>query len=107
MSPRLSSLLACLVCLVAACGGAPRTGPDLAAQQPPPPPSVAPIPVVAPALDPPQPTLRLPRNFVPAGYHARLAIDPASDRFTGAIEIDGDVRERSKTIWLHGRGIQV
>jgi alanyl aminopeptidase len=105
MSPRLPSLL---VCLVAACGGTPKTGPDLAAQpSPPPPPSVAPPPVVAPALDPPQPTLRLPRNFVPAGYRARLAIDPASDRFTGAIEIDGDVRERSKTIWLHGRGIQV
>jgi len=109
MSPRLLSLLACLACLVAACSGPPRTGPDLAAQPSPPapPPSIAPIPIAAPAVDPPQPTLRLPRNFVPAGYHARLAIDPASDRFTGAIEIDGDVRERSKTIWLHGRGIQV
>jgi cytosol alanyl aminopeptidase len=38
---------------------------------------------------------------------ARLAIDPASDVFTGAIEIDGDVRERSKGLWLHGRGISV
>ena len=104
MSPRLPSLL---VCVVAACGGTPKTGPDLAVQPPSPPPSVAPPPVVAPALDPPQPTLRLPRNFLPTGYRARLAIDPASDRFTGAIEIDGDVRERSKTIWLHGRGIQV
>ena len=109
MSPRLPSLLASLlVCLAAACGGAPRTGPDLAAQPPAPaPPVAAPPPVVVPAVDPPQPTLRLPRNFVPVGYRARLAIDPASDRFTGAIEIDGDVRERSKTIWLHGRGLQV
>jgi aminopeptidase N len=106
MSPRLPSLV---VCLVAACGSTARTGPDLAAppSPPPPPSSVAPPAVSAPALDPPQPTLRLPRNFVPASYRARLAIDPASDRFTGAIEIDGDVGERSKTIWLHGRGLQV
>jgi alanyl aminopeptidase len=61
----------------------------------------------ADAIDPPQPTLRLPRNFLPTGYRARLAVDPASDRFTGAIEIDGDVQQRSKRLWLHGRGLQV
>ena len=62
---------------------------------------------VAPALDPPQPTLRLPRNFVPTGYRARLAIDPARDGFTGSIEIAGRVGERSKGFWLHGRGLKV
>src|SRR6185503_7526786 len=61
----------------------------------------------ADALDPPQPTLRLPRNFVPAAYRARLAIDPARTDFTGSIEIDGDVRERSKRFWLHGRKLKV
>jgi aminopeptidase N len=67
------------------------------------PPAVA----AALALDPPQPTLRLPRNFLPTGYRARLAIDPASDGFTGAIEIEGELRERSQRIWLHGRKLSV
>jgi alanyl aminopeptidase len=91
-----------VACLVAACGGAAKTGPELAAKRSPPP-----APSGAPALDPPEPGLRLPRNFVPAAVRARLAIDPASDRFTGSIEIDGDLRERSKGLWLHGRGLQV
>jgi alanyl aminopeptidase len=103
MSPPVRSVL---VCLVAACGAA-RPSPDLnAPPAPPAPPRVA-EPPPAPALDPPQPTLRLPRNFVPTGYRARLAIDPASDGFTGSIEIDGDIRERSRGLWLHGRGLQV
>jgi alanyl aminopeptidase len=104
MSPRLGSAL---VCLVAACGSTARKSPaptptseaaaaPRAAEAPP-----------APALDPPRPTLRLPRNFVPVSYRAQLAIDPASDGFTGSIEIAGDVRERSSGFWLHGRGLQV
>jgi cytosol alanyl aminopeptidase len=51
--------------------------------------------------------LRLPRNFLPVAYRVRLAIDPASAGFRGSIEIDGDVRERSSTIWLHGRGLKI
>ncbi|MBA3391006.1 MAG: M1 family metallopeptidase [Deltaproteobacteria bacterium] len=54
------------------------------------------------SLVPLQPTLRLPRNFLPTGYIARLAIDPAQDGFTGAIEIAGTLAERSSVIWLHG-----
>src|SRR5215510_14540200 len=102
MSSRLTSLLVCLVgCAIAACGSTPKTAPEPAA--PPPAASAS----TAPALDPPQPTLRLPRNFLPTGYRARLAIDPASDGFTGAIEIAGDIKERSKGFWLHGRGLKV
>jgi alanyl aminopeptidase len=56
----------------------------------------------ADALVPPQPTVRLPRNFVPAGYKARLAIDPKKDKLAGAVEIAGNVSERSSVIWLHG-----
>src|SRR5215510_10641790 len=104
MSPRLPSLL---VCLLAACGSSAKTGPDPAAP-PPPAPAPAPAPTAAaPAVDPPLPALRLPRNFLPTGYRARLAIDPASDGFTGAIEIAGDIKERSKGFWLHGRGLKV
>ncbi len=102
MSPRVTSLV---IGLVAACGSAAKTGPDLTAT--PPPPSAAPAPVADPALDPPQPTLRLPRNFEPTAIRARLALDPARDGFTGSIEIDGDVRERSKGLWLHGRKLEV
>jgi alanyl aminopeptidase len=44
---------------------------------------------------------------LPAAYRVRLAIDPAAARFRGSIEIDGDVRERSSAIWLHGRGLAI
>jgi alanyl aminopeptidase len=101
-------LLPVMFCLVAACGSTAKTGPDLTAKPSPPPPSSAdPSPPAAPALDPPQPALRLPRNFVPAAVRARLAIDPAKDGFAGSIEIDGYLHERSKGLWLHGRGLQV
>src|SRR5512144_54370 len=101
MSPRLTPLLACLV----ACGSTAKTAPAPAAPAPAAPAAAA--APAAPALDPPQPTLRLPRNFVPTGYRARLALDPARDGFTGWIEITGEVRERSKGFWLHGRGLKV
>jgi alanyl aminopeptidase len=95
-----------VVCLLAACGSSAKSGPDPAA--PPATPAPAPAPTAAaPAVDPPLPALRLPRNFLPTGYRARLAIDPASDGFTGAIEIAGDIKERSKGFWLHGRGLKV
>ncbi|MBC7975561.1 MAG: M1 family metallopeptidase, partial [Myxococcales bacterium] len=53
------------------------------------------------------PTLRLPRNFVPTGYAARLDVDPASPGFEGAIQIAGTVSERSLVIWLHARKLTV
>ncbi|HEU4734902.1 MAG TPA: M1 family aminopeptidase [Kofleriaceae bacterium] len=102
MSPRVRSVF---VCLVAACGSTARTS-DHAALAPAPSATTAGA-AAAPALDPPRPTLRLPRNFVPTAYRARLALDPAQDRFTGSIEIDGEIRERSRGLWLHGRGLQV
>src|SRR5262245_53762095 len=89
---------------LAACGAAQPAGPERTA--PPPAPAAPPV-AAAPAADPPQPKLRLPRNFVPTGYRARLAIDPAKTAFTGAIEIAGTITERSKRLWLHGRGLTV
>src|SRR5215813_3728420 len=68
----------------------------------------APRPPPAPeGLVPPEPTLRLPRNFLPTGYAARLAIDPASSGFEGAIQITGNVSEKSLAIWLNARGLTV
>jgi len=48
------------------------------------------------------PTLRLPRNFTPTSYAARLDIDPAKSGFDGSIAITGVVDQRSSVIWLHG-----
>jgi hypothetical protein len=42
-------------------------------------------------LEPPAPTLRLPRNFVPTGYAATLVVDPAKTGFDGSIAITGEV----------------
>jgi cytosol alanyl aminopeptidase len=58
-------------------------------------------------LEPPVPTLRLPRNFWPTGYTATLAIDPAQAGFDGAIAITGNVSERSSVIWLHGYHLKI
>jgi alanyl aminopeptidase len=67
----------------------------------------APVPVPADGLAPPQPTLRLPRNFVPTSYAARLEIDPSKDRFAGSIAISGVIDQRSAVIWLHGHHLQI
>jgi alanyl aminopeptidase len=58
-------------------------------------------------LEPATPTLRLPRNFVPTGYNATLAIDPAQPGFDGSIAIAGNVSERSSAIWLHGHKLKI
>ncbi|HEY5933011.1 MAG TPA: M1 family metallopeptidase [Kofleriaceae bacterium] len=61
----------------------------------------------ADALVPPKPTLRLPRNFMPTGYKARLGIDPKLADFAGTIDIAGTVSERSSVIWLHGKDLTI
>ncbi len=96
-----SLALALAVCSWIACG------PPKPAVTVPAPPVTSTETAVAPppapdGLAPPQPTLRLPRNFLPTAYTARLAIDPSKDRFSGAIEIAGTVAEKSSVIWLHG-----
>jgi alanyl aminopeptidase len=76
----------------------------------PPPPAAAPRPATASrdrGLEPPVPTLRLPRNFLPASYAATLAIDPELAGFDGTISIAGEVAQRSSVIWLHGHDLKV
>jgi alanyl aminopeptidase len=76
-----------------------------------PPLSTAPEPATvtaAPPMDqpgglvPPQPTLRLPRNFLPTAYDLKLDIDPSKAKFEGVASITGKVSEKSSVIWLHG-----
>ena len=59
------------------------------------------------ALVPPKPTLRLPRNFVPTGYTARVVVDPSKPTFDGAIAIAGTISERSSVVWLHGERLTI
>ena len=70
--------------------------------------TTAPRPPTKPdGLVPPEPTLRLPRNFLPTGYAARLAIDPSQAGFEGAIQITGNVSEKSLVVWLNARKLTV
>jgi alanyl aminopeptidase len=64
-------------------------------------------PAVPEGLAPPEPTLRLPRNFLPASYAARLEIDPANSGFEGSIQITGNVAEKSLVLWLNARKLTV
>jgi cytosol alanyl aminopeptidase len=103
---RTSALLASLFLAhlsLVACSAPATTGPG-----PGPVASAPPAPPEAPAaLDPPQPQLRLPRNFVPTAVAVRLGIDPTAPGFTGAVEITGIVSERTARIWLHAHGLTV
>ncbi|MEO7095952.1 MAG: M1 family metallopeptidase [Polyangiales bacterium] len=58
-------------------------------------------------VDVAMPKLRLPRNFVPTSYAARLDVDPAKNGFDGSIAITGLVDQRSSVIWLHGYHLRV
>ncbi|HEY0189516.1 MAG TPA: M1 family metallopeptidase [Kofleriaceae bacterium] len=58
-------------------------------------------------LIPPQPTLRLPRSFLPTGYTARLELDPAATGFAGSIQIVGTINERSRAIWLNAHKLAI
>ena len=69
--------------------------------------AVAPIPLPPAALTPAQPTVRLPRNFLPTGYTATLKIDPAMPTFDGTIAIAGQVSEPSSAIWLYARHLKI
>ena len=66
-----------------------------------PPPSAPSVPSA------PAPTLRLPRTFLPTGYAARLELDPAAAGFEGAIQIAGNLAERSPVIWLNAKQLTV
>ncbi len=107
MSYKPLALVLVAVAFLLHCGPpTPRPIPPAPAVAPPP---AAPPPIAEPpaALEPPQPALRLPRNFEPTQYTARLAIDPGRDGFDGSIAIAGNVSERSSVIWLHGVGLAV
>jgi cytosol alanyl aminopeptidase len=89
------------ICFAAACGPT-ETRPIAATPTPPPATQIG-----EPSFDPPRPTLRLPRNFTPTKYVARLELDPSKPDFAGEIAIDGTLDRRSSAIWLSGKHLAV
>jgi alanyl aminopeptidase len=59
------------------------------------------------SVEPAQPSLRLPKNFVPTSYVAKLTIDPKRPTFDGSIAITGTISARSSLIWLHGTKLAI
>jgi hypothetical protein len=59
------------------------------------------------AADAPPPVLRLDGSVVPLRYRLDLTVDPASERFSGTMEIDVNITKPSPIIWLNGSGLNV
>src|SRR5262245_8256816 len=81
--------------LVAACAGHRKSAPASAAQ------AAAAIP------DPTPPRLRLPGNVVPRRQSISLNLDPTRAEFSGTVDIDIDVREKTDVVWLHALDLTV
>jgi alanyl aminopeptidase len=85
--------------LLVACGGS--QPPVVARLDPPAPPADAGIDASPFAQDfPPSGPFRLPHTFEPVRYRIRLALE--EHRFTGHVEIDGNLSEAVSRIWVNG-----
>ncbi len=72
------------------------------AQQPAPA-DAAPLPAEAGAM----PAGKLDNAVVPQGYRLDLTVDPTKSRFSGHVEIDVDVKQAGRFVWMHGRDLKV
>ncbi|MFT3697161.1 MAG: M1 family metallopeptidase [Kofleriaceae bacterium] len=93
---------ALLIVAIAACGGGGSNTPTTSTVT-----QGAPAPPADPAFDPPQPTLRLSRHFLPTHVTARVAADPAKPDFTGEITIDGELDRRAFGTWLNAKDLKI
>src|SRR5687767_4885058 len=50
---------------------------------------------------------RLPQTVKPTAYRLQLTVDPAAKEFTGHAEIDADLSQATKEIFLHGNELKV
>jgi alanyl aminopeptidase len=90
-------LLALLpLALAAACARAPVR----------PSPAAAPAPAPVDRAEAP-PLLQLPPDVTPLAYRLALDVDPARDRFSGAVEIRVRLDRPRAVLWLHGRGLAI
>jgi alanyl aminopeptidase len=75
------------------------------------PPASPPTPVkpvaAEPAYEPEAPKLRLPQTVAPTHYAVELHLDPNQKTFAGTVDIDVDVREATRVIWLHGKELTI
>jgi alanyl aminopeptidase len=55
----------------------------------------------------PHPGLRLPGDVHPAAEAIELTIDPEREGFSGKVDIDVDLTQARRSIWLHARGLHV
>ena len=63
---------------------------------------------VAPAVgDEATPGVRLPTDVQPRAYALDLDANPATDRFAGTVTVTLALQKARRTIWLHGRGLNV
>lgn len=44
---------------------------------------------------------------VPQAYRLDLTVDPSKERFSGHVEIEADVRQPGRHVWVHGRDLKV
>ena len=77
-----------------------------------PPAPTAPAPAPKPAEPPaaatePSPGIRLGRDVVPSAYRLSYDAHPASEKFTGQVEIDINVAAAHQTLWLHQRDLDI
>src|SRR5450631_3652280 len=63
--------------------------------------------VVAAVAASPPPTGHLPDTIKPTAYRLELTIDPTQARFSGHTEIDAVLTQSTRSIFLHGRDLQV
>lgn len=95
-------VLVAVLCLVASCP-APTQAPAPKTPSP-----IADVPMKAPPpATPNAPALRLPRDFLPTRYAARLEMDPAKTDFRGSIAITGAVAKATDVVWLHGKNLTI
>lgn len=53
------------------------------------------------------PAGRLGDAVAPAHYRIELRVDPREERFSGSVEIDVVIAERTDHLWLHGKNLEV
>ncbi len=68
---------------------------------------VDPPQVAAPLPPEPAPTLRLDGRARPVRYAVRLALSPASETFSGTLDLALAVDAPLRTLWMHGEGLEV
>jgi aminopeptidase N len=63
--------------------------------------------LAAPAFAQEVPLGRLPDTVKPTAYRIDLKVDPAQANYSGHVEIDAEVKAPTRTVFLHGLGLEV